>query len=57
MPTLQWLDRAAAVKAAAAVPFRLLELIPDLWAGDPGSGNLVIQGLKFVINIADRKST
>lgn len=44
MPTLQWLDRASAVKAADAVPFRLLEHVPDLSAGDPAAGNLLVQG-------------
>lgn len=44
MPTLTWLDRETAVKAAEAVPFRVLEFDPKLSAGDPASENLIIQG-------------
>ena len=44
MPTLHWLTREADVRAADAVPYRLLEPVPDLGCGDPESGNLLIQG-------------
>ncbi len=44
MPTLHWLIREADVRAADAVPYRLLEPFPDLGYGAPGSGNLLIQG-------------
>lgn len=44
MPTLQWLDRATALKSAETVPFHLLDPVPDLSAGDPAAENLVIQG-------------
>lgn len=35
MPTLQWLDKDDALKAAEAAPFRLLEAAAKLSAGDP----------------------
>ena len=44
MPTLSWLTRDADVGAAHRVPYRLLEEVPDLSAGDPASGNMLIQG-------------
>jgi adenine-specific DNA-methyltransferase len=44
MPTLHWLDRDEALKAAEAAPFRLLEHVPDLSAGDPAAGNMLIHG-------------
>ncbi len=44
MPTLTWLDRELAVKAAEGVPFRVLDFDPKLSAGDPVADNLIIQG-------------
>ena len=44
MPTLHWLTRDADIQAAARVPYRLLEEAPDLSAGDPDAGNMLIQG-------------
>lgn len=44
MPILHWLDRERDVKAAEAVPFRLLEAVDDLSYGDPNSANMLIQG-------------
>lgn len=44
MPTLQWWTRDEDVKAADAVPYRLLEEVPKLGAGDPDTGNMLIQG-------------
>ena len=44
MPTLQWWTRDDDVKAADAVPYRLLEELPDLGAGDPDAGNMLIHG-------------
>lgn len=44
MPTLHWLTRDRDVKAADAVPYRLLERDAALSAGAPGSGNMLIQG-------------
>src|SRR5689334_21388590 len=44
MPTLSWLTRAEDIKAAARMPYRLLEADPALSAGDPAAGNMLIQG-------------
>ncbi len=42
MPTLDWLNKAQALKAAAQVPYRLLEL--QSVHGDAGADNWLIQG-------------
>ncbi|MDA8257084.1 MAG: site-specific DNA-methyltransferase [Betaproteobacteria bacterium] len=42
MPTLDWLNKAQALKAAAQVPYRLLE--PQSVHGDPAADNWLIQG-------------
>ncbi|MGX5733037.1 site-specific DNA-methyltransferase [Bosea thiooxidans] len=44
MPILSWLTRDEDVRVAQRVPYRLLEVAPDLSAGDPASGNMLIQG-------------
>ena len=44
MPTLNWLTRDTDIHAAARVPYRLLEEAPDLSIGNPGAGNMLIQG-------------
>lgn len=44
MPTLRWLTRDDDIRAAAHVPYRLLEEVPDLGHGDRDSGNMLIQG-------------
>jgi adenine-specific DNA-methyltransferase len=44
MPTLQWLTRDHDLSAADRVPYRLLEEVPDLGAGDRDAGNMLIQG-------------
>jgi len=44
MPILQWLDRDKHVKAAEAVPYRLLEADDAHSAGDADSPNMLIQG-------------
>lgn len=44
MPILSWLTRDDDVRAAQRVPYRLLEEVPALSAGDPASGNMLIQG-------------
>lgn len=44
MPILQWLTRDDDTRAASRVPYRLLEEMPDLSAGDPQAGNMLIQG-------------
>src|SRR3546814_13709190 len=44
MPTLHWLTRDDDLRTAQRVPYRLLEDVPDLSAGDAASGNMLIQG-------------
>ncbi len=44
MPILHWLTRDADLRRAAQVPYRLLEEVPGLSHGDPGAGNMLIQG-------------
>jgi adenine-specific DNA-methyltransferase len=44
MPILSWLTREDDVRAATRVPYRLLEEVSDLSAGEPASGNMLIQG-------------
>ena len=44
MPTLNWLTREEDIGAAGRVPYRLLEEVPELSAGDRGTGNMLIQG-------------
>lgn len=44
MPILSWLTRDEDVKAAAKVPYRLLEEVSDLSYGDKDTGNMLIQG-------------
>ena len=44
MPTLNWHKREEAVRAAMRAPYRLLEPVAELYYGDAGSENLLIQG-------------
>ena len=44
MPTLNWLTRDDDLRAASRVPYRLLEEAPELSAGEPDVGNMLIQG-------------
>lgn len=44
MPTLHWLTRDDDIRAASAVPYRLLEEVPELGHGDRDAGNMLIQG-------------
>lgn len=44
MPTLNWIGKAAVEKHHKDVPYRLLELVPELSCGDTQSGNLIVQG-------------
>ncbi|MEQ9190474.1 MAG: site-specific DNA-methyltransferase [Alphaproteobacteria bacterium] len=44
MPILSWLTRDEDIRTAQRVPYRLLEEVPDLSAGDGDSGNMLIQG-------------
>ncbi len=44
MPTLSWLNREQAVRAATRAPFRLLDHEPLLSHGDPDNENMLIRG-------------
>ncbi|HEU4961510.1 MAG TPA: site-specific DNA-methyltransferase [Sphingomonas sp.] len=44
MPTLDWMTRGEDVRAAAGVPYRLLEAQPGLDGGDADAANMLIQG-------------
>lgn len=44
MPTLTWLTRDRDLKSSQHAPYRLLEAVPELSAGDADSGNMLIQG-------------
>jgi site-specific DNA-methyltransferase (adenine-specific)/adenine-specific DNA-methyltransferase len=44
MPTLEWIGKKAVVNHHREVPYRLLKCDPNLSVGDPGSGNLLVQG-------------
>ena len=49
MPTLNWIGKEAVVNHHHAVPFHLLKDVPELACGDPGSGNLIVQGDNLVV--------
>jgi len=44
MPKLDWLTRPEDERAAASVPYRLLEAVPELSYGDELTENMLIQG-------------
>ena len=44
MPTLDWIGKQAVVNHHNEVPFHLLKEVPELSVGDPGSGNLLVEG-------------
>ncbi len=44
MPTLNWIGKEAVVNHHQQVPFRLLKDVSDLACGQPGDGNLIVQG-------------
>lgn len=44
MPTLDWIGKKAVVEHHKQVPFHLLRCNDDLSVGEPGSGNLLVQG-------------
>ena len=48
MPTLNWIGKEAVVNHHHQVPFHLLKDVPELSIGDPGSGNLIVQGDNLV---------
>ena len=44
MPTLDWIGKKAVLNHHHQVPYHLLKDVPDLSVGDPGSGNLIVEG-------------
>jgi len=44
MPSLNWIGKEAVLNHHREVPYRLLKCEGDLSNGDPGSGNLLIEG-------------
>lgn len=44
MPTLDWIGKRAVLNHHREVPFHLLKEVPELSAGDPAAGNLLVQG-------------
>lgn len=44
MPTLNWIGKKAVENHHRQVPFRLLKEVPELSAGDPCAGNLIVEG-------------
>jgi hypothetical protein len=46
MPTLNWIGKEAVVNHHQQAPFRLLKVMPELAASEPGSGNLIVRGDK-----------
>ena len=48
MPTLNWIGKEAVITHHQKVPFHLLKDVPELACGEPGSGNLIVQGDNLV---------
>lgn len=48
MPTLNWIGKEAVVNHHHEVPFHLLKDVPNLACGQPGDGNLIVQGDNLV---------
>ncbi|MHC4839718.1 MAG: site-specific DNA-methyltransferase [Planctomycetota bacterium] len=44
MPSLEWIGKKAVVNHHREVPYHVLQCDPELSVGDPGSGNLIVQG-------------
>ena len=44
MPVLDWIGKKAVVEHHKQVPFHLLKCNEEMSAGEPGSGNLIVQG-------------
>lgn len=44
MPTLDWIGKRAVRNHHLQIPYRLLKDVPELPCGEPGTGNLIVQG-------------
>ena len=54
MPTLDWIGKKAVVNHHNEVPFHLVKEAPDLSVGEPGSGNLLVEGDNLLALIMPR---
>jgi len=48
MPTLNWIGKKAVENHHRHVPFHLLKDVPELSVGEPGTGNLIVEGDNLV---------
>jgi site-specific DNA-methyltransferase (adenine-specific)/adenine-specific DNA-methyltransferase len=48
MPTLSWIGKKAVENHHRQVPFHLLKDVPELSVGEPGAGNLLVEGDNLV---------
>lgn len=48
MPTLNWIGKKAVENHHRRVPFHLLKDVPELSVGEPGTGNLLVEGDNLV---------
>jgi site-specific DNA-methyltransferase (adenine-specific)/adenine-specific DNA-methyltransferase len=48
MPSLNWIGKEAVENHHQQVPFHLLKDVPDLACGEPGDGNLIVEGDNLV---------
>jgi adenine-specific DNA-methyltransferase len=48
LPTLDWIGKKAVINHHNEVPFHLLREEPELSVGEPGSGNLIVEGDNLV---------
>ncbi|MEX5218143.1 MAG: site-specific DNA-methyltransferase [Nitrospira sp.] len=48
MPTLNWIGKESVVNHHLEVPFHLLKGVSDLGCGEPGDGNLIVEGDNLV---------
>lgn len=48
MPTLNWMGKEAVRNHHLTVPYHLLRDVPELSCGDPGTGNLIVEGDNLV---------
>jgi DNA modification methylase len=44
MPTLDWIGKKAVINHHNQAPFHLLKEVPEFSVGEPGSGNLIVEG-------------
>ena len=52
MPSLDWIGKKAVVNHHKEVPFHLLRCNAELSAGEPESGNLLVQGDNLIAHLS-----